>query len=211
MKQKITLILFLIASFSGFSQDYMKEITNETCKCIENLDEEVSREKLTMELGLCMMQNALKYKAELEKDYGIDLTGASNLEKEGEKLGQVIAIELMSSCPKAVELFTKLAASELEEEAIASEAAVENSILETSGKVLKVEKGSFIYYTVKEDNGKTSKFYWLTFVENDLDLESNEKNILKKNVIITYEKVELFDPRIKEYKEFNVINSVSLK
>ena len=61
---------------------------------------------------------------------------------------------------------------------------------------------------VKEESGKTNKFYWLTYVESDVDLADQFASIVGTPVSITYRSEDLFDPKIKEYRQFSIIEKI---
>lgn len=200
--KSILITLFLAFSFTAFSQDYMDKITNEVCECIDNLSDSIPTDQFNMELGLCMLEASMPYKKELKKDHGINF---DKIEKEGEKLGRLIGIKLASTCPNSLMRMVKKVNPEMEFDDEEVEMAEE---LFTEGVVQKVETEMFIVITVKEENGKNSKFYWMTFIESDLDLVTDYQNLEGKNVTISYDEYEFYDPRLKEYRVFNVINAL---
>ena len=89
----------------------------------------------------------------------------------------------------------------------------ESSTASTGGKsyggtVTKLENDFFVVLHVKEESGKTNKFYWLTYVESDVDLADQFASIVGTPVSITYRSEDLFDPKIKEYRQFSIIEKI---
>ncbi len=62
-----------------------------------------------------------------------------------------------------------------------------------NGVVTKIDESTFISFHVKNSSGKTTGFFWLTFIENNLELQLNFNEVLNKFVQIKYVKQELFD------------------
>ena len=58
---------------------------------------------------------------------------------------------------------------------------------------------------IKNNEGKTNKFYWLTRVDTDFDLELEYKMLKDKEVYVRFMTQEIFDPRINEYRSYNVL------
>lgn len=197
-KPIVTTLLFLLAG-ALFSQDYMDEIARKSCDCLTNLAEGLEPDQFNMELGLCMIEAALPYKKQIKKDYDIDL---DKIEVEGERLGRIIGLKMASICPSAL---VKITRQQMQEET-----EPDNVELSTQGLVTKIESDFFVVFSVKEASGKTTKFYWLTFVESDDDLPSSYASFKGKSVNIGYSPMEFFDPVIKEYRQFMVINSIAL-
>jgi hypothetical protein len=158
-------------------------------------------DQFNMELGLCMLEASMPYQKQLKKDHGINW---DRIDKEGEKLGRLIGMKLASVCPNSLMRMVKKVSPELmddEDEEIDDE-------LYAEGEIQKVEEEQFIVISVKEESGKVSKFYWMTFIDSDFDLANDYNSLIGKKAVLTYEEYEFFDPRLKEYRVFNVINAL---
>jgi hypothetical protein len=58
---------------------------------------------------------------------------------------------------------------------------------------------------LKDEFERVYKFYWLPFVKADIDLANNYNSLVGKALKITYDKKDFFDPKIADYRSFNVI------
>lgn len=174
----------------------MDKIVKESCSCIDDID--LTSENTTIKLGLCMIQSATPYAKELKRDHGIDF---DQIEAEGEKLGTLIATQMIVVCPTKLIEIASLAESDDDESTAAT--------LNETGTVTKIEQEAFIVFTVKNNQGKVSKFYWLNFPNSNLELTSEYGNLLQKEVQIEYRTEEFFDPKLEGYRQHNVITSIN--
>jgi len=76
------------------------------------------------------------------------------------------------------------------------------------GKIVQISRENFVKFSLKNSKGKTASFYWLTFVSTEVDLQSQYRDLKGKQVKIGYQRQELFDPQLQEYRSFNVLNSL---
>lgn len=204
IKNVIILVVSLTFSFHSYSQKYMDEIAKQACECLENVPDSLNSEEFTMKLGLCMIEVAQPYQKQLKKDYGIDF---KNIDKHGEELGSIIGMKMVGFCPEAL---IKMANIVNEEKGSEEMVAEEKEELMYTGVITNVAVSPFVVFTVKNSEGKLSKFYWLTFVESNLELTTDYESFKGRLLMVSYEKQEFFDPRIGEYRMFNIINKMDL-
>ena len=194
---KYILITILIAvSTASFSQDYLDEITLKTCECLNTISDTLSPERAELELGLCIIKTATPYKKELKRDHNIDF---SEIDIYGEQLGMLIGIEMMSVCPdKMLEIVNRTKKKE------------ETEILERSikGQIISIDDSKFVEFSLKDNQGKISKFYWFTFIASNVEMLNDYKNLVDTPVQITFISKEFFDARINEYRFFNIISKL---
>ncbi len=205
----LTSLLFIIAlSFTGISQDYMDKIAQKACGCVEELDENMDKEMYTMKMGLCIVSATNSYEKQIKKDYKIDLT--ENLD-QAEKLGEIIGMRMASVCP---ETLIKMSTMFMDEEEYVEEEFLGDDPIDEAeymkGVVIKIEEEGFVTFSVKDENGKTEKFYWLDFVDSDFDFMADYKTLMGQKVYFFYESRELFDPRISEYREVKVLRYIEM-
>lgn len=192
-------ILFSLTQ-NVFGQTYMDEIVQQSCECLDKVSDDLTKEQIQMEMGLCMLTAASPHAKKLKKDYGINM---DNIVNEGEKLGEIIGLKMAAVCPQSLMKMAALASDEEE----TSEIELSNYI---SGTVTEVETGQFVTLAIKGEEGKTSRFLWLEFVESNVELPSKYTDLKDKTVEVEFIKREFFDPRIGEYKSFNIITSLKV-
>lgn len=197
MKHLFALSVLLIMVSSGFSQSYLNIIATKSCDCLDIMSDSLDVEESNMELGLCMIEASIPYKKQLKKDHGIDF---DKIAEHGERLGTVIGLEMAKICP------TKLLKLSKSREGDIEEYEYSNQVIQ--GEVVKIEDDLFVTIHLKDDFGKTAKYYWFTFIESDYDLPVDYKNLVGKKIVITYNPQEFFDPRIVEYRTYNIISRI---
>lgn len=202
MKKTITLF-FILAFLNSYSQDYLEKIALNSCDCISEISDSLTVEGYSMELGLCIINSSMPYKKELKKDHGIDM---DHIDEQGEELGTMIALKMASTCPDGFMAMAK----RMEEDNTAVEEASTEDVLTLKGVVTKVDQETFNVISIKDESGKTTKFYWLTFIEANIDLVEEFENLAGRSVDISYNYYEFFDPRINEYRNFYLIETLNL-
>lgn len=198
----LTTTLFLII-MSGYAQDYMDKIVAECCECLEEVPDSLNKQEASMKMGICMLNASQPYAKQLKKDYGIDLNKMDR--GEGEKLGRMVGVRLATACPSSLMKIVNRVKPELLEEAAADEAT-----LNSEGTVTAIESNTFVSFSVKDEDGKTSKYYWTTFIDNDIDLATDYEAIKGKKVYIEYTEEEMYDPRLKEYRKVRIVTAIAL-
>jgi len=202
MKKLSVTFLFLISVAVLYSQDVLELIAEKTCECLETIPDTLDQDAFNVKLGLCMIEAAMPYEKELRKTYGIRL---ENIDTEGERLGRMVGLKLVSICPEGVEKIGKIQRGEVAEEP--EEAVV---ILSVMGEVIAIDDSDFVTFSVKESTGKISKYFWMTLINGDDQIIYNYSSLLGRVVNITFERQEFFDPRIAEYRPFNIIKELIL-
>jgi hypothetical protein len=187
--------MFIAASLPA--QEYLEKIARESCSCTKSVSDTGNTERMYMELGLCMIKAAEPYKKQLKKDYNINL---DNMENEGEALGKVIGLKMATICP---DVLIKLS----QKESPGAKSA-EPSQESFQGRVTKIEKDFFVIFSVNDNAGKSLKFYWLTNTESNIELVNNYEKLFDKDVKVKYHSMMLFDPRISDYRYFNVLDKI---
>jgi hypothetical protein len=198
MKAKILIAALILTAQVSFGQDYMDVITQKSCECLDTVSDTLDAERFNMELGLCMIKSAEPYKKQLKKDHNIDF---DHIEIHGEELGRLIGVKMATACPDAVlKMVDK-----------ANEKKGDNPQKSTiEGRVTTIVEDKFVEFSIKDDAGKTSKYYWFTFIKSKTDLVVEYKNLVDKPVVIEFIPQEIFDARIGEYRTFNVIQRLEV-
>ena len=193
----ITALIFLQSIVLYSQNNYMDNIAEKSCECVSEITE--SKNLLGTEFGLCMINEATKYKDELLQDHNINM---DNIDVDGEELGRIIALEMFTKCPEQMKRIA-IASSENESEE-------KESYLSIEGNIKSVIKNEFIIFSLITSDNKTIKFYWLTFIQSDNDLQNEYKSFEGKNVIIEYSNIELYDHKMSEYRNYNLIESLNI-
>jgi len=197
MKYTLFFLFLLLLSVKSFSQEYMDKIASKSCACVEAVPDSLETRKFNMQFGLCMFEAAMPYSKQLKKDYGIDL---ERIDTEGEKLGRLIGVKMASVCPNILVKISERVKGK-------SEGTTEQTV---KGTVTKIEKDFFVVFTVKDESGKSGKYYWLSYIKTDSDLVTTYGQLIDKPVEIVAEARELFDPKIEEYRQFLVIKKITI-
>ncbi len=207
LKNSLFFALLSALSFSVSAQeegDYMDKIAQGACDCMSEIPEDENAERYQMKLGLCFLEPATKYAEEIKRDYGIDLTRMDNFgADEGEKLGQVVGLRMLNFCPEILMELAELEQLDDEEEANTP------TVKAFEGSITEIETEVVVVFTAKDSRGKSEKFYWMGFVESNVeDLANTYEKLKKKEVQLEYVEQEIFDPRIGEYRNVKVITGL---
>lgn len=200
----ISSFLLLTLNVKGQST-YLDDVAEKSCSCISEIPDSSEGSGLAEKLGLCMVNACVPYQKQFKKDYKLDVEDYTNIEVM-RKLGGIIGVKCATKCPDLLaSMRDKMkAANEIEPNKETTTQA-----LSFEGIVISVNDNPFVYFTLKNEEGKTYNFYWLSFFASNINLSADYNKILFKKVKISYEEKEFYDPRIKEYKKFNVITELS--
>lgn len=195
MKKILIVSLLIFSGINCFSQNYIDKIAQKACEYLEAIPDSLSVQKYNMELGSKMVLAAMPYKQELKRDYKIDLDNFG--QDEGLKLGKLIGVRLVVFCPKSLTRLTQRTQDE--------KLKLEETQKVISGTVTSIDNTNFVIFSLKDEFDRIYKFYWLPFVKTDIDLANNYNSLVGKALKITYDKKDFFDPKIADYRSFNVI------
>lgn len=195
MKKILIISMFIFSGISCFSQNYLDKIAQKACENLQTIPDSLSIEKYTMELGTKMVQASLPYKLELKRDYKIDLDDFGK--DEGLRLGKLLGVHLVAICPKALIKLTQ----RTQDEKLKTE---ENQKV-ISGIITSIDNNNFVIFSLKDEFDRVYKFYWMLFVKSDFDLTNDYNSLVGKALKITYDKKDFFDPKISDYRSYNVI------
>ena len=198
MKSKFLIILLFSFAKISYSQDYLNDIAKKSCDCLNKLSDTLTGERINFEMGICVINAASPFRKQIKNDFKIDF---DKLDKEGEELGRIIGIKMATLCPDGL---MKLINAKKKNE---SEEITENII---EGQITAILDNKFVEFSIKDNKGKLSRYYWLTFIESKTDLPANYKKMIDKSVKIVFMPQEFFDARIGEYSKFNIIKKIEL-
>jgi hypothetical protein len=177
------------------AQEYMDSLAKASCECLGKIPEGVPAQELNARAGICLLQQLPPYKDKLKTDFGVDL---DNIVKDGERIGQILGLRMATQCPTTV---VKLGIISKADKA----AVVENTV---EGVISRIEKDFFVVFSLKDNSDKTIKLYWLSQVPSSIDLINNYESLLGKSIKVTYQPKEFFDPKVNDYRPFNLITKI---
>ncbi|WP_159021725.1 hypothetical protein [Formosa sp. L2A11] len=193
-KYILTLVISLISIVFYAQEDYMQQIVDQACSCVKAIPDE---EFTTENVGICLMSEAVKFPDEILRDFNIDMT---HIDEYGEELGRIIGVKMFGNCPETLK---RLAALNDTEEKVTT--------FNVQGTIKQISNTDFVVFMLKNNEGKIAKFYWLSFISNSIDnLQYEYKKLKDKRVSLSYIEQELFDPKLNEYRIFNIITEISV-
>lgn len=194
MTKPISFLLLFIFNFF-WSQDYTAKIAKATCECFTKVkDENPSLKNKEVQLGVCMLTSVKPYAKEVKRDFNIDV-----INDDSAKTGEIIGKWLLAECP---DIFLEMAAME------DTEKENTKSQLLISGTVKKIEKENFVIFHIIGENKNLTKFYWVSTVDSNLDLPKEYNTLVNKKVTINYYTTEIFDVKINDYRNLNIISGL---
>ena len=200
MKKLIILFFSIFSLFSYSQEDFKKIIAQNTCKCVKDVKKEnLTKKQVEFQFGICMFKVANPYKAEIKKEFGIDISDFSKKENMY-KLGTEIGILMAQECPDVFEQFIPEDKNDTQTEEVVSSEELMN------GEITKIEKDTFVIFYLKGDNGILTRFYWISNVDSNIELEKKYQDLVGKKVNITYYSADIFDHKINDYRKVNILS-----
>ena len=199
MKHTIIVSIFLFLSAIANAQDVLDTMAKETCECVtsKNLDiKNLSSEKLQMEFGVCAMQSYSKHKEAYDKVSPSDIGDTNSMRK----LGESLAMKMLGMCPDVI---MGLAKSDEDEIAAAPSPTVEGTVVEFVTE-------QFVTIKVKDKNQRLHNFIMLDYFDT-ASLYTDGLIRKKDQIVVTYSEIELFDPKVKEFRYYKVITGLEKK
>lgn len=191
----LVILLFCICAAGVNAQDLLDTITVETCGCIEKIDSDLRESERNTRMGLCILEASAPFKDELLVEYNVNLNDLNG--KTGKQFGELVGIRMASTCPTTLISMTQ---------------QVKNNNSKTDdqsvdGTIKALHNGQF-YSLEVETEKRMHTFLWMDPFDNSHELLQNSKGLEGKKVKITYREQELFDPKINDYRSFNVISGL---
>jgi hypothetical protein len=210
MKNLIIILVALISTVAVNAQEFDTEaitkMSDGVCECLQTKEHIDTKEKAEMEFGFCIMK---LYNSDVEyyDSKNMKFTDQSVSFKVGEQVGTALA----SSCPAALKIFMMIAEGVTTEEQEEQEEQdyEEQEYIEIIGKIITVDAGKFNTFEIKDEDGRTHKVLWLTYVDNDDLLEEAKKG--KIAYVFTTMELDIYDPRIGEYRNMLILDRIDTK
>lgn len=200
MKKTAVLLVFLFSSLI-YSQDAYEIIAKETCECLSLKKinyESTSKEDIQKEVGLCMIQSYTSHINDFKPEEKI------NFDDEGgmEKMGEAVAMKMLVHCPEIIMEMGKLAQDE------DKNANVETSTID--GEIQDIKTEQFVTIILKDKNGRVHNLLILDYFDT-ASLFTNNEIKKKDNISVSFSEVELYDPKMKEFRYFKIISKIEKK
>jgi hypothetical protein len=197
----MALLSTVVVSAQEFDKEAVKKMSDEVCKCITGKEGIDTKEKAELEFGICLMSVYNGDKAYYDsKNMNFADTAVSM------KAGEQVGMQLAGSCPAAMKIFMMIANDDMSNETDYEE---EDEYIVITGTIIKTDDEKFNTFEIKDENGKKFKVLWLTYVDNDQLLEDAVKG--KTDYIFTIMELDLYDPRIEEYRSMMILDKIEQK
>jgi hypothetical protein len=209
MKKFFALICSLIFVQIGFAQEVIsvspkqlpnlpesliEKISDDSCECMTgNSLNDMNQSQIEMQMGVCILQSVGKFKTEIESYLGQQ----SIIDIMTEQFGEQVGIKMALVCPQIFMFFSNY-----------SEGSMEMAYAVELGKIKSIEKKQFNMVNLEMYDGSVLKFLWLWEFDGSEILTKNQyKN---KWVNIFYSTLEFYDPDLKKYVPYKVIEAIEL-
>lgn len=180
----------------AMAEDYLDTAAKSACECAERIPGTANANEVKMHAGVCMIRAVVPFKEQLRADHGVDL---DNPRKDSERLGALVGARMTQHCPA---LMVRLA------RAAAPGDAGQTVEFTVEGTVTRVEKEPFVILTVQDGDGRTVKLWWLQSVPSGIDFVNTYESLAGRRLKVSYQPRDFFDPRISDYRKFNVISRI---
>lgn len=191
------LLGLLQPSFAQKDSTLTQKIVNDFC--IEFSKKDFTKLKGSeLELGLIAVPIIEKYKKEIEKEWNLSTKNDEDYDKISEKIGQEAAF----GCPKFLE-FIRNNMDDL------NESELEDDLKTMAGTFQRIEDQVFSTLIIRTRTGKEEKLWWLGYF-NGADQLKTPSALSNKNLTLKYSEMEVYDPKLKEYRTIKVIKDLEV-
>ncbi len=91
-----------------------------------------------------------------------------------------------------------------------SETDEDATIKSIEGTFQRLDEQAFSTLVIKTKTGKDERLWWLGYFEGESALKSPAA-LSKKNLTLKYADLEVYDPKLKEYRTIKVIKKLEVK
>lgn len=199
--KSIFLLLFgflVIGSINAQSEEYLNKVADQGCQCLKGKD--LSGKDINViqeQMGMCLMNSIMSDMENFTKQFEVNPTDQSSMQKAGEKIG----FRMASRCPEVMMSLSSTTTTTTTTTQVAP--AAENSI---SGKLTEINDGEFAQISVSSEDGSLTKLLWLEAFAGDSKLKG--KSMIGKIVTVSYEVRKIWSPSSESYISRKVITAV---
>ena len=192
---RLFISVLLILSFHAlFAQKYTDKTIKQSCDCMSKVDSKLDVKIIEEKVSKCVEDAILANFKQLMKENDLDMLD----EKASDKLGETIAVKLVSKCPKFLEFVQKFPDEESN-----TEKEVEYDFAE--GEISNVTTSDYIIISIKESSGDTRLFYLVEYFVGAEKITDNLSSLKNKKVKIGYISKKLFNKEINNLSERKAI------
>ncbi len=192
---RLFISVLLILSFPAlFAQKYTDKTIKQSCDCMSKVDSKLDVKIIEEKVSKCVEDAILANFEQLMKENDLDMLD----EKASDKLGETIAVKLVSKCPKFLEFVQKFP-----DEESTTEKEVEYEFAE--GEISNVTTSDYIIISLKESSGDTRLFYLVEYFVGAEKITDNLSSLKNKKVKIGYISKKLFNKEINNFSERKAI------
>lgn len=195
-KKHLLLIFSLATANTCFAEDFLDSVAKKTCTCLDNVPvANLSQDNSKAQMGVCIIgATSPQEREQFKKDYGLDF---NQLDKNGTRIGEIIGVRVVTTCPASIQRVMLV--------------DNKNAVSNVTGVITKIEQDFPVVFSLKDNQGKVIRLYWVDPVESEQDLPNTYGNLIGKTVEVSYKSKDMFDPKIGEYRQFKVISKLSNK
>ena len=173
-----------------------QKLSDEFCKELNKQDiSETWDEKSMEKIGLVILPVVSKFKEEIKKEMGLEMTS----QEDFQKVGEIIGAEAVINCPKFQKMMRQM--SEGKKQEVKMLTTLEGTFLGVA------TSGNFSYLRIKGSDGRENKVWWFQFFPGS-DQVANFKD---KAVTLTCIEEEIYEPTLKDYVKIKIAQSIKLK
>ena len=192
--KKTLLFIYLLATVNTcFAEDFLDSVAKKTCACLDSVPAaNLSQDNSKAQMGLCIIGSTTPQEREqFKKDFALDF---DQLDKNGTRIGEIIGLRVVTNCPASIQRVMSVGNN--------------NAVSTVTGVITKIEPDFPVVFSLKDNQGKVIKLYWVDTVESEQDLPNTYSTLIGKTVEVKYKNKDMFDPKIGEYRQFKVISKI---
>lgn len=157
---------------------------------MSKVDSKLDVKTIEEKVSKCVEDAILANFEQLLKENDLDMLD----EKASDKLGETIAVKLVSKCPKFLEFVQKFPAEE-------STAETEGEYEFAEGEITNVTTSDYVTISLKETSGDTRIFYLVEYFMGAEKITDNLNTLKGKKVKIGYVSKKLFNKEVHNFTE----------
>lgn len=192
--RKIFVVWLVLTMGLAQAQDPFKTVAEETCQCVTDLKSN-KIEINDMQLGLCMVKSYSAHKSEFPAGRQVSLTDGEAFESIAAEVG----MKMVEICPDIIMQFA--GDNDLVNEFHQREISV-------SGQVADIRQEQFVTIELKDNNGRKYSLLLLHYFDT-AGLYTEGKIKKGDKIQASYTEIELFDPKMKEFRTFKVLTNLA--